>query len=88
MWKTDRHMRPSHVVAFDEAGSKVKACVLGPQEINQQTGITTVVVYYGCTSGGKTVIKWVNDAGYTGVVQVRLGTQVWCMQGRVGPSQG
>lgn len=72
MWKTDRYMRPIHVVSYEEQpGCKIKLCVLGALDNNAETGVVSTVVYYGVNQDGKTVLKWANDQGYQGVVQVR-----------------
>ncbi|MEW5317550.1 MAG: hypothetical protein WDW38_008838 [Sanguina aurantia] len=69
-WKTDRQMRPIHVVSYDEAGCKIKQLVMGPTEAPaDNTGLTVTTAYYTANSEGKSLIKWANDQGYSGAVQ-------------------
>mmetsp|Transcript_30722 Transcript_30722/g.68056 ORF Transcript_30722/g.68056 Transcript_30722/m.68056 type:complete len:1411 (+) Transcript_30722:34-4266(+) len=70
VWKTDRLMRPIHVVSYDEQpGCKIRTVVLGPTEISPDSNMTATIVYYGVNQNNTTVLKWANDQGYTGVVQ-------------------
>jgi hypothetical protein len=71
VWKTDRMMRPIHIVSYDEQpGCSIRTCVLGPaEELNEGTGISSAV-FYGVELNKSCVVKWANDQGYTGVVQV------------------
>lgn len=70
VWKTDRMMRPIHIVSYDEQpGCSIRTCVLGPaEELNEGTGISSAV-FYGVELNKTCVVKWANDQGYTGVVQ-------------------
>ncbi len=43
---------------------------MGPTEHNAETGASTTV-YFGVTNNEVSVIKWANDQGYLGIVQVR-----------------
>lgn len=66
-------MRPLHVVSYDEAGCSIRHLVLGPVDANPETGVTSTVVYYCAVGPETTTIKWANDQGYTGIVQVGAG---------------
>ena len=75
MWKTDRLMRPIHMVSYDEQpGCKIKICTIGPTENNIESGVVSTLVYYGVNQGEGTVLKWANDQGYVGIVQVGCDT--------------
>jgi hypothetical protein len=43
---------------------------LGPCEVNPDTGTAATTVYYGVNTEGRTVLKWANDQGFQGIVQV------------------
>lgn len=144
MWKTDRLMRPIHVVAYDEPQAKIKHIIIGewccgaafigeahlcfipwphphaharmlhaaqpqppggrtapasspshhmgwqgvsfvppcrahprpagPQEDNPETGTPITVAVYTVSNGSSAIIKWCNDQGYSGLVQVGART--------------
>ncbi|KAG1665494.1 hypothetical protein FOA52_009755 [Chlamydomonas sp. UWO 241] len=71
VWKTDRMMRPIHIVSYDEQpGCTIRSATLGPTEPSPDgTPGVTSSVYYGVDLAGVTIVKWANDQGYTGVVQ-------------------
>lgn len=73
-------MRPIHIVAYDEQpGCTIQSATLGPTEPNLDgTPGVTSSVYYGVELDGKTILKWANDQGYTGVVQVGMCPQARC----------
>lgn len=69
VWKTDRLMRPIHIVSFDEQpGCRIHLCVLGPTETNPETGAVSTTVFYGVNQNNITVLKWANDLAYSGLV--------------------
>jgi intraflagellar transport protein 140 len=69
VWKTDRLMRPIHIVSFDEQpGCRIQLCVLGPSETNPETGAVSTTVFYGVNQNNITVLKWANDLAYSGLV--------------------
>ncbi|GAX73042.1 hypothetical protein CEUSTIGMA_g494.t1 [Chlamydomonas eustigma] len=75
VWKTDRLMRPIHMVSYDEQpGCKIQLCTMGPTENNADSGVISTTVYYGVNQvvnqNTETILKWANDQGYTGLVQV------------------
>ncbi len=79
VWKTDSHMRPIHIVSYDEQpGCSIKTCVMGPTENNAESGAVTTTIYYGVNQNDATVVKWANDQGYTGIVQVSWTVQTRC----------
>ena len=49
--------------------AQIRQCVLGPQEHNPETGITSTVVYYGVEVEGRTIVKWASDQAFVGIVQ-------------------
>ncbi len=71
VWKTDRMMRPIHIVSYDEQpGCSIRSCVIGFTETLPDGNISSTSVFYGVDVDGRTVLKWANDQGYTGIVQV------------------
>lgn len=77
VWKTDRMMRPIHIVSYDEQpGCSIKTCVMGLTEATEDGSSTSSMVYYGVDQNNITIVKWANDQGYTGIVQVRICNQV------------
>ncbi|PNW79678.1 hypothetical protein CHLRE_08g362650v5 [Chlamydomonas reinhardtii] len=68
MWKTDRLMRPIHVVAYDEPGAVIRHTVVGLPEEMPDTNSQVVVAFYVADAQERAVVKWCNDQGYSGVV--------------------
>ena len=86
MWKTDRLMRPIHMVSYDEQpGCKIRICAMGPTENNAESGVVSTLVYYGVNQESSTIIKWANDQGYVGIVQVRHPHHTCTICGRRAP---
>jgi len=76
IWKTDRLLRPIHVVSYEEQpGCKVRIVTLGPTEAMPETGSASTTVYYGVSVEGRTILKWANDQGYQGLV-MDMGEEV------------
>ncbi|KAG2490014.1 hypothetical protein HYH03_011479 [Edaphochlamys debaryana] len=69
MWKTDRLMRPIHVVAYDEPGAVIRHSVVGLPEEMPDTNSQVVVAFYVADGQERAVVKWCNDQGYSGIVQ-------------------
>ena len=69
-------MRPIHIVSYDEQpGCSIKTCVMGLTEATEDGSSTSSMVYYGVDQNNITIVKWANDQGYTGIVQVRICSQ-------------
>jgi hypothetical protein len=49
---------------------QVGAVCMGGVAAMPDTGTPALTVYYAVHTGGRTVVKWANDQGYQGVVQV------------------
>ncbi|GIL44704.1 hypothetical protein Vafri_2223 [Volvox africanus] len=69
MWKTDRLLRPIHVVAYDEPGAVIRHIVVGLPEEVPETNSQVVVAFYVADGTERATVKWCNDQGYSGVVQ-------------------
>ncbi|GLC64378.1 hypothetical protein PLESTF_000154800 [Pleodorina starrii] len=69
MWKTDRLLRPIHVVAYDEPGAVIRHIVVGLPEDVPETNSQLVVAFYVADCTERAIVKWCNDQGYSGLVQ-------------------
>ncbi|GFH31511.1 WD_REPEATS_REGION domain-containing protein, partial [Haematococcus lacustris] len=64
IWKTDRLLRPIHVVSFEEQpGCRIRIITLGGTEPMAEGGMPANIVYYGVNVEGRSVLKWANDQG-------------------------
>eukprot|EP00983_Pelagomonas_calceolata_P132876 1161913-Pelagomonas_calceolata.AAC.5 len=53
------------------AGNTISVATMGPASVNEATGTTSCVVFYGVNVQDTTVLKWANDQGQQGVMEVR-----------------
>jgi hypothetical protein len=52
-------------------GSTISVATMGPSTVNDSTGVVTCVIFYGVQFQGATLLKWANDQGYQGTMEVR-----------------
>lgn len=69
---TSRSDRPGSALPLGQV------VTLGPSEPNPDTGTVATTVYYGVNTEGRTVLKWANDQGFQGIVQVQAAGGVLC----------